>query len=272
MHRLAIGLSTSLDILDLGCGTGTNLRHLAPLLAAAGAREQHWTCIDIDTGLLSRLPARCAAWAASCQLGFTDRDGEIVIEGSDWHCRVRGLQQDLAAKPERLPWPACGLVTASALLDLVSAPWLDALLERCTDARCRLLFALTYDGRCRLDPTHADDAMVLDLVNRHQRTDKGFGPALGPGAAHHCAARCTALGYDVAGSPSDWQIAPDAAALQRALIDGWRQAVLAMDASRSDRIDAWHAARLGLIEKARSRIMVGHRDLVATIDTVETAA
>jgi hypothetical protein len=86
---------------------------------------------------------------------------------------VRALQLDLATSAHRLPLPSGGLVTASALLDLVSAPWLDALLRRCHDARCQLLFALSYDGRCEMIPSHPDDAPLIDLVNRHQRSDKG---------------------------------------------------------------------------------------------------
>src|SRR5690606_21132607 len=114
---------------------------------------------------------------------------------------------------DALELPPRGLVTASALLDLVSAAWLDALAARCADAETLVLFALTYDGRMQLEPREPDDAQVRELVNRHQRTDKGFGPALGPSAfaaaldafAHH--------GYALRFEPSDWRLGPDDAAL-----------------------------------------------------------
>jgi SAM-dependent methyltransferase len=64
-----------IEVLDLGCGTGANLRHLAPLLAAAGAREQRWTCIDLDSALLDKLPARSADWAAENGLDFIAETG-----------------------------------------------------------------------------------------------------------------------------------------------------------------------------------------------------
>ena len=59
-----------------------------------------------------------------------------------------------------------------------------------------VLFALTYDGRIGCSPEDPDDGLIVALVNEHQRTDKGFGPALGPDA--HRRARRAAfeqLGY-----------------------------------------------------------------------------
>jgi len=293
VRRLSIDQSASIEVLDLGCGTGANLRHLAPLLAAAGARKQRWTCVDLDSALLNRLSQRCAGWAAASGLALVAQTGGFGIsalrtasvtagpseDGTGWHCRVRPLQLDLATSAYQLPLPSGGLVTASALLDLVSASWLDALLRRCRDTRCQLLFALSYDGRCELSPSHPDDLTLINLVNRHQRTDKGFGPALGPDAAAHAEARCHPLRYQSLCVTSDWQVGPDEPALQRALIDGWHWAALEQGRHRQDRdggdrqrgeerlpdrLNQWHAGRIRLIDERKSWLRVGHRDLIAT--------
>ena len=285
VRRLSIDPAVGIDVLDLGCGTGANLRHLAPLLAVAGAREQRWTCVDLDSALLDKLPARSAGWAAENGLAFVAETGGFGLrapsvarasggsasDGIGWRCRVRTLQLDLATSADRLPLPSGGLITASALLDLVSAPWLDALLRRCQDARCQLLFALSYDGRCEMTPSHPNDVTLIDLVNQHQRTDKGFGPALGPDAATHTEARCQALGYRTDSATSDWDIGPEEPTLQRALIDGWHRAALELARTRMDRkqkgrIDTWHADRVRMIDEKDSRLRVGHRDLVAWLD------
>jgi len=56
--------TTRLRVLDLGCGTGANLRYLAPRLAPSlGGRRwvtQDWTCVDRNLGLLADLPRRTA--------------------------------------------------------------------------------------------------------------------------------------------------------------------------------------------------------------------
>jgi hypothetical protein len=43
--------------------------------------------------------------------------------------------------------------------------------------------ALTYQGRAALDPAEPFDLEMIAAVNRHQRRNKGFGPALGPEAS-----------------------------------------------------------------------------------------
>ena len=56
----------------------------------------------------------------------------------------------------------------------------------------------------RFNPGHADDAAVEAAFNRHQRGDKGFGPALGPAAPEYLAARLKSAGRRVRSERSDW--------------------------------------------------------------------
>lgn len=268
LEALPAGTDGRLEVLDLGCGAGANLRHLAPLLARTGHLRQHWRCVDHDAALLARLPARTARWAEMIELRCMPRAHGLWIEGAGWRAEVDMQRLDLHAALADLRLPAAGLVTASALLDLVSGPWLQGLLERCRRAGCGLLFALSYDGRCSLSPAHALDAAVIDLVNRHQRTDKGFGPALGPSAADHAAARCRELGWRVEVAPSDWVLGPGDTALQRALLTGWHQAAAALANGEGvdlpmARLDAWLTARLAWVDAGTSGLRIGHLDMVA---------
>src|SRR5690606_35877728 len=121
---------------------------------------------------------------------------------------------DLAASLEKLALPRHSLVTASALLDLVSADWLRRLSAFCAEAEAAVLFALTYDGRIEAMPRHPDDELVRELVNRHQTTDKGFGPALGPAAAAAAVDAFVERGYEVTSAPSDWRLHPGQRELQ----------------------------------------------------------
>jgi trans-aconitate methyltransferase len=48
-----------ITVVDLGCGTGSNLRATAPLLGP----EQHWTLVDHEQALLDAAAERLTAWA-----------------------------------------------------------------------------------------------------------------------------------------------------------------------------------------------------------------
>jgi SAM-dependent methyltransferase len=251
----------SLEIVDLGAGTGANLRHLSPLLGGA----QHWTLIDDDPAVLAAGRTRIRSWACERGAACSDNGGTLTIDAQGSSYRIEFTQQDLAAQIDSLPIPRGGLVTASALLDLVSAAWLDALAARCRQQRAAVLFALSYDGRMRFEPELPDDAWLTELVNRHQRRDKGFGAALGPTAAAHAEQSFTRLGYRLSSAASDWQLDGSSAALQAALIDGWLAAAIETAPDRRARLEDWADQRRKAIASRKSTITVGHVDVVGEL-------
>jgi hypothetical protein len=219
------------NVLDLAAGTGANLRYLTVAIPRA-----RWLLVDHDAALLDRVPA---------------------------DARVETRQLDLATLDDPSIFEGRALVTASALLDLVSEAWMRALAARCALNGSMALFALSYDGRIICSPEDPDDGSVVELVNEHQRTDKGFGPALGP-AATGVAARCfEAAGYRVRRAPSDWRLPPDARDLQRQLIEGWAQAASEMAPHRARVIDGWRDRRLAHLAAGWSEMTVGHEDIAA---------
>jgi predicted nicotinamide N-methyase len=244
------------EILDLGAGAGSNLRHLAPLLGGA----QRWRLTDHDPRLLDAAIATTHAWADERGCKVQRVGTALSIAGVDLECEVTCEPVDLTELPV-VDWPAGGLVTAAALLDLVSQSWLEELAQRCRAAGAAVCFALSYDGRSRLEPLEPDDREVLELFNRHQLGDKGFGRALGPGAAAAAESVLGAHGYEVRIAPSDWLIGPSAAALQLALLDGWLGAACEIAPDRRDPLKGWHERRRAHVAAGRSTLHVGHVDL-----------
>ncbi len=143
--------NASIAIADLGCGTGATMRAISSALP----RPQSWRLVENDENLL--------AHAAASTIAGT----EIIA-----------ARLDLARELETAVNADVDLVTVSALLDLVSAAWLDRLIETMVRLARPLYAALTYNGEVALAPAAADDATIITAVNRHQLTDKGFGPAL----------------------------------------------------------------------------------------------
>lgn len=227
-------------VIDLACGTGSNLRWLAPRLAG----PQQWLVVDHDEALLRRWP---------------DRAGE------DFQAAIVRQQLDLARHLETLPWHAAHLVTASALLDLVSAEWLQRLVALAVAARVALLFTLSVNGRHAWTPSDPLDSTVSTLFGKHQRRDKGFGPALGSQAVPALRRALRGSGYRVFSAPSDWRIdaqdGPHASAMQRALIDGMAAAAGEQHPVSTVALAAWRQRRQALATSGS--LCVGHVDVLA---------
>ena len=219
-------------IVDLASGTGANIRYLAPRLR----RATRWLAVDNDAQLLGALVPPAGA-------------------------SVSKLTLDLARALDDLPLDRCDLVTASALLDLVSEPWLVRLAARCSESRAGVLFALTYDGRIEWSPREDADELVRGLINRHQLGDKGFGPALGPRAAAAAVAHFNAAGYEIRAAPSDWDLGPESPALQSALIEGWIAAAAEIAPGVAEALGDWARRRRAHVAAGASRVRLGHVDL-----------
>ena len=239
---------TALEVLDLGTGAESNLRYLAPRLAVA---HQRWTVVDRSDVLLRQLVARTIAWAAAeGWTGQATADG-CLITGADVRWEVRTLARDLDS-PDTSLVEGRQLVTASALLDLVSDAWLETVARLCRASHAAVLFALTYDGRFTCTPPDAEDEAVRTHFNRHQRTDKGLGgPAAGSDATASAIARFVAAGFRVETAQTDWAIGAEAPALQRALVEGWAGAATDMAPELAAPIAAWAARRLAHVEGGR---------------------
>ena len=259
----ALAHRETVQVLDLATGTGSNLRYLAPRLQG----RQRWLVIDRDSTLLALLPELMSSWGTDRRYEVDTISGsECVIRNEQLECQVESRSLDLNSLDDVDIFAGRHLVTASALLDLVSEQWLIALAARCREVGAAALFAITYNGWSSCSPAEPEDEMIRELLNRHQKTDKGLGgSAAGPDAAS-CAARCFAdTGYRVWTEPSDWILGSPEHKLQRRLIDGWARAATELAPDNASGIARWRARRIGHVDAGRSRIVVGHFDVAATL-------
>jgi hypothetical protein len=244
-------------VVDLGAGAGSNVRFLAPLLGGA----QRWRLVDHDPALLEAALAATQAWGLARGANVQRTGSHLTVRAAGFTCDVECERVELADLAA-FELPAGGLVTAAALLDLVSRDWLETLARRCRAAGAAVCFALTYDGRTTAIPREPEDATVLAMFNRHQLFDKGFGPALGMRAASVAEAVFEAHGYELGVATSDWIIGREAHAMQVALLDGWLSAALEIAPESRLALTSWHERRRAHVLAGRSSLSVGHVDLV----------
>lgn len=226
-------------IVDLACGTGSTVRALTPHLGTG----QRWRLVDHDPDLLAHAKEEC---------GKLEGIGPVQTMACDLACDTHG------------PLAGAHLVTTSAFLDLVSHAWLTRLVEALAGRDLPFYAALTYDGRLSCDPPHALDETVRHLVNLHQKGEKGFGPALGPDAAQKAWDLFGATGYNVTEARSDWNCLESEPIFQSALVEGWARAAGEIGVLAPHELDDWRNFRLQAIKAGRSRILVGHIDILAT--------
>src|SRR6185503_7947143 len=113
--------------LDLATGAGSNIRYLADRLPGC----QRWLAVDRSADLLAGLLERMSAWGAARGYDVRIDSRTTVIRGSTLDCHIETLQMDLGTLSDRVLFAGRHLVTASALLDLVSESWLRALATHC---------------------------------------------------------------------------------------------------------------------------------------------
>jgi hypothetical protein len=226
----------SVTIADLACGTGSTLRALSPHIDA----RQNWRLADNNLSLLARAP-----------------------QSSPPNLHVTTMPVDLGHDLEVVLDGPVDLVTTSALLDLVSNDWLQRLVVEAAARRLPVYAALSYDGRIELTPADPLDEKIFDAVNRHQRTDKGFGPALGPAAASTAIEQFERVGYSVVQGAADWMFEPKDREIQNETLAGWATAAREIGEPPLSETIEWLTRRRDFVAAGRSTIRVGHLDLFA---------
>jgi len=254
--RLARALPTNPWLIDLGAGTGSLFRFLAPIIGGA----QSWTFVDSDPALLDAAFNVTADWAMTRGHRITRTDSTLRIHTQTGIWQMDGELHDLANMPGDLPLREADAVLCSALLDLVSQNWIDRLSYA---LRVPFLAALSVDGRDAWLPHHPADPLIRAGFRRDQSRDKGFGRALGPHAAAVAMHLLAARGFHVLSAPSDWVIPRPALAMAHALIDGTAAAARVALPARGAAIAAWQEARHSQSMASRLAIRIGHRDILA---------
>jgi hypothetical protein len=215
-----------LVIHDLGGGSGAMGRWLAPRLRA----PQHWVVHDRDADLLELAVARAPA-----SVSVEARPSDITRLDTD----------DLAG---------ASLVTASALLDLLTAAELARMLDAC--AGHPLLLALTVTGRVTLTPTDPLDAPIGAAFNAHQRRDG----LLGPDAL--AAAVDRLRGVETVIRPSPWRLGAAHGELIAEWLEGWVAAACEQEPALTLEAGAYLDRRLAQAAAGELAVTVGHADLL----------
>ena len=225
---------------DLGGGTGSMGRWLAPLLPGA----QHWVVHDRDADLLELAAAEPPGPAA---------DGATVT--------VETRRSDIIAL-DRSDLADAALITASALLDMLTARELTDLVAVCESARCPVLLALSVVGRVELAPADPLDNRVLAAFNDHQRRDTERGRLLGPDAAAFAADVFGGRGAEVILRESPWRLGAPDRELATQWLAGWVAAACEQEPAFAAQAEGYGRRRMAQLAAGELAVTVHHADLL----------
>ncbi|MEO1694476.1 MAG: SAM-dependent methyltransferase [Pseudomonadota bacterium] len=230
-------LHQSVRIVDLGAGTGSNYRGLAPDLTAAGVSTQAWQLTDIDAGLLN------IAASTPPRVGTT----------------VETTTLNLMTAPLDDMFAAADLITSAAFFDIAPAVLIDRVADACAATGAVFYTVLTYNGEANWQPDHRANAAMRAAFNRHQLGNKGMGGALGPDASDALETAFLARGYAVHRAQSPWHVGPEFHDMRIALDTGWAGAVRETGDVDEAVVADWLVAR----QSKDAVSIVGHDDLLA---------
>jgi hypothetical protein len=222
---------------DLGCGTGSMGRWLAPLLPPG----QRWILHDRDPGLLDRAAASLPAGVdvETCVGDIADLDAAALA--------------------------GTAVVTASALLDLLTAEEVAALAAACSDAGCSALLTLSVVGSVALSPAEPLDSTFAAAFDAHQRRTVDGRRLLGPDAPAAATEAFQRRRAHVTSAPTPWRLgaSPGDAELVEEWLRGWMSAACEERPELVPAADAYLRRRLDALACGELRVVVGHADLLA---------
>lgn len=225
---------------DLGCGTGAMGRWLAPRLPG----PQHWIMYDRDKELLEGAMTYPPVSAA---------DGAVVTFEAN-HSDITHLKsRDLTGAT---------LITASALLDLLTEVELRQLIAVCAGAGCPMLLTLSVVGRVILTPADPLDRRVGSAFDAHQRRETERGRLLGPDAVAFATERFRDLPVEVLVRPSPWRLGVSQADLAADWFTGWLAAACEQEPELVAELDPYARRRLAQAAAGDLAVVVDHADLL----------
>lgn len=235
-RRLAAG---PIVIHDLGSGTGSMMRWLAPLLPG----PQTWVLHDWNSELVEHATRGGAP---------RDRDGQPVS------VRTRTGELSLL-EPGALD--GASLVTASALLDVLTSDELRGVVDACVSVGCPVLLSLSVTGEVRLDPPDPLDDAIAAAFDRHQQRLVDGRRLLGPTGVAVAEDLFHERGWSVRTATTPWRLGGHDPLLLEQWLDGRLEAAIEQRPGLA--LDDYRGRRSDELRRGALSAVVAHTDLLA---------
>ena len=226
----AAGPGGTVQIVDLGAGTGANQRWLAPRLPI----RQRWLHLDHNPVISRSLPLAA----------------ETVIVDESVEALGKLLTRSSGDRQ---------LVSCSALLDVLTTEQIQAVCRAVIDNRVPAFFSLTVTGGLRLSPADAHDQLLLAAFNDHQRRAGRAGPE----ATALTVNLLRAAEFAVTTQETPWRLTAESGlAFVDQMLEERLAAAVAQDPALARTAKAWLELRRAQLAAGLLRIELDHCDIL----------
>ena len=250
----------SYHLIDMCCGSGSFL--IWTLKNELIFKE--CTLVDNDLDLLKSVKSNLRKnlkGKYSFKANTNNSDLEI-FRGSEVRSTVRIKKGD--CDEYKIGKNQSYIISYSAAIDLMSKSSINNSLSKLGDGNV-LFYSLCFDGQVKWNPSHPYDKYILSMFNRHQRSNKGFGAALGYESIEFLTKKAAKLGYRVAIKDSPWAIENkserDMAFLKRYILD-IKKSLYHLDQVDMDILKKWYLDKMNSLTNKKVRVHVGHKDIL----------
>ena len=130
---------------------------------------------------------------------------------------------------------------------------------------CPLYLSLCFNGKVKWTPSNTMDKYILSFFNNHQRSDKGFGLALGSKSIKYISNKAKKADLMVTIKNSPWEIKnlseKDKIFMKRYILDT-KKSLFHMEGIDRNILKLWYEQKRYEIENKKISLYVGHNDIL----------
>lgn len=256
-----------LYVLDVGSGLGANARYYSCLFSS----NQEWILVEKSEVLSLRAIPSLRFWAEANKWMTEELSEGLQVWMSEKEVRIKSIKASFFDSSEIVDLFRINLVTANAVMDLVSEDQFVTFAENLISNRIPLLATMNYESMY-FEPEDEEDVEFIALYERHMKRSQEFGSAMGPDSTRRIIDFSVKRGCPVIYGKSTWNIDYGDLKMMQFLFRFINQALSENICSNGERVrmEAWFRRKRQQVKNQKLKMVVEHSDIFVRMDKAKS--